>query len=244
MKGLLTAAAFLTRLPMPERVRGGEPSGASIPWFPVVGAGIGALVGGSVRAGAAVGLPPLAAAALGVGAGLAVTGAFHEDGLADAFDGLGSGRPRSQMLEIMHDPGLGTFGASALVISLLLQVSALAALPAGAVISVAAAAHSSSRTWPAAALALPLAASDGLAAAFRRTAGKWTPALGFVIGMAAAAALLRSAAWVLLPAGLAGALTAGWAVRRLGGINGDILGAVQQTTLAVTLVAASAVWSS
>lgn len=242
MKGLLTAAAFLTRLPMPERVRSGEPPGASIPWFSVVGAGIGALVGGSVRAGAAVGLPPLAAAALGVGAGLAVTGAFHEDGLADAFDGLGSGRPRSQMLEIMHDPGLGTFGAAALMISLLLQVSALAALPAGAVISVAAAAHSSSRAWPAAALALPSAASGGLAAAFRRSAGKWTPALGFVIGMAAAA-LLRSAAWVLLPAGLAGALTAGWAVRRLGGINGDILGAVQQTTLAVTLVAASAVWS-
>ena len=243
MKGLPGAIAFLTCIPMPARVQSPDRLGRAVGWFPVVGAGIGALVGGAAWLGAATGLPPLAAAAVGVGAGLLVTGAFHEDGLADAFDGLGAGRDRSRTLEIMRDSRLGAFGAAALVMSLLLQVSALAALvalPAGAAVAATAAAHSSSRSWAALAMALPRASPDGLAAGLDYNGRSRSLALRFLVGVAIAAALLRSDTWVLAPAGAAGGLVAWWAVRRLGGVTGDILGAVQQTTLVVTLLALSA----
>lgn len=152
--GLLAAVAFLTRIPMPKRAHEREFIPAAVPWFPVVGAGIGAAVGGAARIGALAGLPPLAAAAAGAAAGLALTGALHEDGLADSFDGLGGGRSRQRMLEIMADPRLGAFGTSALVVSILLQVSALAALavlPGAAVVTAAAAATPPAghgRRWP------------------------------------------------------------------------------------------------
>ena len=236
MKGFLAAAAFLTRIPMPKRAHDPNLIPAAVPWFPVVGAGIGAAVGGLVRIGALAGLPPLAAAAVGAAAGLAVTGALHEDGLADTFDGLGSGRSGQRMLEIMADPRLGAFGTSALVVSILMQVSALAALavlPGAAVVTAAAAAHSSSRAWAALAFALPRAAADGLAARYGQEVGRRQRALRFTAGIA----------WMILPSGAAGALTALWAVKRLGGITGDILGAVQQAALTTLLLTAAALWT-
>lgn len=247
--GLLAAVAFLTRIPMPKRAheRGFIP--AAVPWFPVVGAGIGAAVGGAARIGALAGLPPLAAACAGAAAGLALTGALHEDGLADTFDGLSIGRSRQRMLEIMADPRLGAFGTSALVVSILLQVSALAALavlPGAAVVTAAAAAHSSSRAWAALAFALPRlprAAADSLASLYGQDPGPWRRALRFTAGMVIAGLLLRADAWIILPAGAAGALTAFWAVRRLGGITGDILGAVQQAALTTLLLTAAALWT-
>lgn len=241
MRGFPEAVAFLTRIPLPSRGQSPDRLERAVGWFPVVGAGIGTLVGGAAWLGSAVGLPPLASATVGVGLGLLVTGAFHEDGLADAFDGLGAGRNRSRTLEIMRDSRLGAYGTAALVMSLLLQVSALASMSGGAaVVTAAAAAHSSSRSWAALAMALPRASPDGLAASLDRTTRRRTPALSFLIGIAIAAALLRSDIWVLAPAGAAGGLVAWWAMRRLGGVTGDILGAVQQTTLVVTLLALSA----
>ena len=244
MKGLPAAIAYLTRIPVLAGAHSSDLQRAAFPWFPVVGAGIGALVGGAVWLATAVNLPPLAAAALGVGAGLLVTGAFHEDGLADACDGLGAGGSPSRMLEIMRDPRLGTFGVAALVISLILQTSALAALPAGMVIPAAVAAHSSSRSWPAAAMFLPRAFPHGLAASLQQAAGKRARILCFLIGLVIAAALLQTASWTMLPAGVTGALFAWWAVRRLGGVTGDVLGAVQQITLVATLLTLAAWWNS
>ncbi len=246
VNGFLAAAAFLTRIPMPRRAHDPNLIPAAVPWFPVVGAGIGAAVGGLVRIGVLAGLPPLAAAGVGAAAGLAVTGALHEDGLADTFDGLGSGRSGQRMLEIMADPRLGAFGTSALVVSILLQVSALAALavlPGAAVVTAAAAAHSSSRAWAALAFALPRAAADGLAARYGEQVGRWQRALRFTAGIIIAGVLLRADAWMILPSGAAGALTALWAVKRLGGITGDILGAVQQAALAALLLTAAALWT-
>lgn len=243
MKGLPAAIAYLTRIPVPAGAHSFDLQGAAFPWFPVVGAGIGALVGGVIWLATAVNLPPFAAAALGVGAGLLVTGAFHEDGLADACDGLGAGGSPSRMLEIMRDPRLGTFGVAALVISLILQTSALAALPAGMVIPAAVAAHSSSRSWPAAAMFLPRAFPHGLAASLQQAASKRARIMCFLLGLVIAAALLRTASWAMLPAGAAGALFAWWAVRRLGGVTGDVLGAVQQITLVATLLTLAAWWN-
>src|SRR5262249_57928832 len=127
-----TAVAFLTRLPMPH------PKGAMPPnfvraqrMFPVVGALIGAAIGLFCLLLRAVGLPELAAAALALGAGAILTGALHEDGLADVADGFGGGRDTAAKLEIMRDSRLGTYGALILLVSFAAKLSALAALPEG-----------------------------------------------------------------------------------------------------------------
>ena len=120
---------FLTRLPI--RVTGLDPDRqlARSAWaFPVVGVAIGG-VGGVVYAiAAAVGLTPLVAGTLAVAALAAVTGALHEDGLADTVDGLGGGADAESKLRIMRDSRLGGFGAVALILVLVGRIAALDAL--------------------------------------------------------------------------------------------------------------------
>ncbi len=125
MTGLLGALQFLTRVP----IRLGAPVAHHrvVPWFPVVGAMIGALVGG-VAAGLTELVPASVAAALGVVAGLLVTGAFHEDGLADVADAFGGGWTTEQRLEILKDSRHGTYGVAALTGSIVIRVVALAAI--------------------------------------------------------------------------------------------------------------------
>src|SRR4029079_19231249 len=125
-----TSVAFLTRLPMPH------PDGAmpgnfvrAHRMFPLVGALIGAAIGIVCVALRAAGLPDLAAAALALGAGALLTGALHEDGLADVADGFGGGRYVASKLEIMRDSRLGTFGAFAMLVCFAAKLAALAALP-------------------------------------------------------------------------------------------------------------------
>src|SRR6476620_6288026 len=124
-----TAVAFLTRLPMPH------PDGAmpqnfvrAHRMFPVVGALIGAAVGLLCLGLRSVGVPDLAAAALALGGGAVLTGALHEDGLADVADGFGGGRDVAAKLEIMRDSRLGTYGAVILLVSFVAKCSALAAM--------------------------------------------------------------------------------------------------------------------
>src|SRR5215470_17130394 len=119
-----TAVAFLTRLPMPH------PQGSMPPnfvrahrMFPVMGALIGAAIGLFCLVLRATGLPDLASAALALGAGTILTGALHEDGLADVADGFGGGRDAAAKLEIMLDSRLGTFGALALLVVFVAKVT-------------------------------------------------------------------------------------------------------------------------
>src|SRR6266487_4160613 len=141
-----TAVAFLTRLPMPH------PDGA-IPanfvrahrMFPVVGALIGAVVGLLCLGLRSIGVPDLAAAALALGAGAIITGALHEDGLADVADGFGGGRNLESKLEIMRDSRLGTYGAMILMVSFVAKLSALAALPDAVVVQSLIATHALAR---------------------------------------------------------------------------------------------------
>ena len=108
---LFSAAAFLTRLPVPAAhvPTGGLAQAARA--FPVVGAGVGAAAGGVLWLAAQAGLPPLVCALLALAAAALVTGALHEDGLADLADGLGGGRDREAKLRIMRDSRIGAFGA-------------------------------------------------------------------------------------------------------------------------------------
>src|SRR3954463_1097434 len=165
LNDLRTAVAFLTRLPMPHP-DGARPANfvRAHRMFPVVGAAIGGAVGLLYLAMRAMGLPDLGAAALTLGASAILTGALHEDGLADVADGFGGGRDPAAKLEIMLDSRLGTYGALILLVSFSAKLSALAAIPDGYVVPAMIAAHALARgILPFMSLNLPYARNDGLA---------------------------------------------------------------------------------
>jgi len=234
-----TAVAFLTRWPMPH------PQGAmpvnfvrAHRMFPVVGALIGAAVGLICLGLRYLGVPDLAAAALALGASAILTGALHEDGLADVADGFGGGRDRAAKLEIMRDSRLGTYGALILLVSFAAKSSALAAIPDGYVVPALIAAHALARgILPFMSLNLPYARNDGLA----RNAGQ--PDLstaGFAIIFALLLALL-SLSWSnallsALAAALSGLGIAWLAQRQIGGQTGDVLGGAEQVGETAILV--------
>ena len=120
-----TALAFLTRLPI------GTPANPSLnqaaPFFPLVGLLVGALAA-ATRTGADQILPPLPSTLLALTAAVLITGALHEDGLADVADALGAHTTRERRLEILKDPRVGAFGALALILTTLLIATSVAAL--------------------------------------------------------------------------------------------------------------------
>lgn len=234
---LLTAVQFLTRLPVPAWVgHGPEQLDRAARYYPLVGVGVG-LVGAAAFGVASTGLPSPVAALLAVGAMMALTGALHEDGLADTCDGLFGAAGRDDALRIMRDSRLGTYGAAALTLALGLRVTAIAVLPdAGAALV---AAHAGSRLLMVGVLArLPYARADGKAAAVAGGVGPSELAIAVLCGVLPLLLLgVRAGPALLLAGGLAWGM-ARWFRRRLGGYTGDGLGAVQQVTeLAILLVA-------
>jgi adenosylcobinamide-GDP ribazoletransferase len=247
----LLATAVLTRLPVASRdadlVEGdaaGEGAVASASWaFPAVGAGIGLIAALVMFVATSFGLGEAPAALLALVAAGLVTGALHEDGLADTADGLGGGRTRDEKLAIMRDSRQGTYGIIALILSIGLRGVALASIPGPIEAGLALiAAHAASRGFLAPAMWwLAPAREDGLGA----MAG--TPNLGraviaLVIGVFIAIGMLgplRGAAAIIL-AGLAVAATAVLARRQIGGYTGDVLGAFQQIGEIVMLLVAAA----
>lgn len=220
------AVAFLTRLP----VGGGALSARAAPWFPVVGAALGALVGGAAI-GMAELLPPLAAGAIAVAFELALTGALHVDGLADSADGLG-GRDRERTLAIMRDHAIGAYGASALALDLLIKAAALGALAERGEILPVVAAFAVARAAPLPlAAALPYARSEGTGRALDRL-----PLLAAAAGVFVAAGIALGAPAAIAVAALVGAAVWWLARRRLGGVTGDVLGAAVELTATAALV--------
>jgi adenosylcobinamide-GDP ribazoletransferase len=241
VRDLLGAVSFLTRVPAGAGTRTPEELARSVPWFPVVGAGVGLAVAGVYAAARAL-LPPLPAATVAVVAGVCLTGAFHEDGLGDTADAFGGGRDREDTVRILKDPRLGTFGVLAVAASLLLRVGAVAALAPGAALAALPAAHALSRAAAVATMAaLPAAAETGLGAAYALALSRRRALGGAAAGLAAALALLGLAGLVAAAAaGLAALALGRLAVRRLGGVTGDVLGAIQQVGEALVLLAAVA----
>lgn len=244
----LCAVQFLTRAPTPA-LPGFEPDwiSRSARYFPLVGL----LVGGVCAAvfwGASQLWSGAMPALLAVGVGVLVTGAFHEDGLADTCDGLGGGATPERRLEIMKDSRIGTYGALGLGLVLATKIAALATLPAGLGAWTLVAAHAGGR-------GASVLAMRALAYVRDVDGGKWKPApsdLGFWEVLAAvtfaALPLALSPAGVVLQGLLAGALLALAltlvARRLLGGYTGDVLGAIEQMfELGFTLgVAAAWAW--
>ncbi|MCR9135082.1 MAG: adenosylcobinamide-GDP ribazoletransferase [Alphaproteobacteria bacterium] len=248
------AVAFLSRLPVPERFFEGDTVSISRPARAYGFAGLvislpGALVLSLLLV---MGLAPLFAAALAVSCHLLVTGALHEDGLADCADGFGGGSDRDRTLTIMKDSTIGAYGGIALVMSLVLRVAGIAAL-AGAVSPVAAtlgflAAGVVSRAamvwhWQ----ALPAAKTDGVAAsAGQPDDGSMRFALisGAVLGFVLALRSIGAGGAVFMLVLVAAACIAftRFAERKIGGHTGDTIGATQQICEVAALLGL-ALWS-
>ncbi|MEM9563224.1 MAG: adenosylcobinamide-GDP ribazoletransferase [Actinomycetota bacterium] len=240
LRGLLGALQFLTRLPI--HVTTPVPHQHVLPWFPIAGAFIGLIVGG-VAAVTVDALGSTLAASLAVVTGLLVTGAFHEDGLADTADAFGGGWTREQRLEILKDSRHGTYGVAALASSIVVRVAALAAL-AGPTVMVAAAvaAHVLGRVAAVGALlVLPTAVDSGLGAGSAGAARRVPVAIGMVGGVAISVGVIG---WWALPAATGAALAIGavgtLAVRKIGGTVGDVLGAIEQVAEAAVLIVIAA----
>ena len=142
---ILVAIQFLTRIPVPS-FNHYDPQWLhqSSRYFPAVGLLIGVLCAGVFWLGSIL-FTPLVAAVISTAFGIKLTGAFHEDGLADSCDGLGGGLTRERTLEIMKDSRLGTYGVLGLVSALLLKISLLAAMPVSVAIVALIIGHTASR---------------------------------------------------------------------------------------------------
>jgi adenosylcobinamide-GDP ribazoletransferase len=237
---LAAAAAFLTRLPVS---RGAAPPNLTHAYraFPLVGAVIGAVIGAVDLVLLRIGLPSMAATALALGAGALLTGALHDDGLADVADGFGGGSDKAAKLEVMRDSRLGTYGVLVLLTAFVAKVGALAALPRADVIVALLATHALARA-PLAVLAATMAyAREGLAA----SVGRPDPSTGFAASVVAAVI-----AFLALPAGMAmtaiivtAAAATGFAIvaqRQIGGQTGDVLGAAEQVCEVAVLLTLAA----
>lgn len=237
------ATALLTRLPVGVTVPADGAIAASGWAFPLVGAGIGALAAIAFVAAELLGCAAAPAALIAVAAGLGITGAFHEDGLADTVDGFGGGSSREDKLRVMRDSRHGTFGVIALVLSIGLRAAALGTIgePIHAGLALIAAHAASRGALPALMRTLAPARADGLGA----TAGRPSLTVALIaasLGGALALALLGPGAGALALgfSGAAVALAAALAQRQIGGYTGDVLGFFQQIGEIVMLLAAAA----
>jgi adenosylcobinamide-GDP ribazoletransferase len=219
----------------------------------LVGLLVAGLSGGLLTALPLGGFSPLIVATLGTAFGILLTGAFHEDGLADVADGLGGSLQRERALEIMKDSRVGAFGAIAIVMALLVKVALVAQLASmddGLLYAGLFLAHVVSRTWPLLLIRLLPHVGDLAGSKSKPLADQITlPALAVALVWCLAALglvlwLQESWQWLVpaelsanFEAGLAGALCASalafvwmgrWFAKRLQGFTGDCLGATQQ----------------
>jgi adenosylcobinamide-GDP ribazoletransferase len=237
------ALSFLTRVPVGRvvAVDGSDVARGAV-MFPVVGAAVGALSGGVALAAGHV-LPSFVAAALAVAVAAVVTGGMHLDALADTADALGASR-REQALEIMRDSRIGSFGATALALDLLVKVGCVAALldRSHVLAAVVAAGALSRAVSPPLAAVLPYPRVEGgpgsvLTGRTSRLAAAAAAALGVAIALvvwwSTGAWLVAAAASVAVALGL-------WFRRWLGGATGDCLGAATELCETAVLVVAVA----
>jgi adenosylcobinamide-GDP ribazoletransferase len=236
LRGLHIATQFLTRLPIPAvRDLQAEELSRAAPWFPLIGLGLGALILGAGLLARPYG--DLLAAALALLVWVAVSGALHLDGLADLTDALAaSHRDPQRFLAVLADPHIGTFGVVSVVLTLLLKFAALAQLtqPAlGALLLLPAWGRLGPLLW---ARSLP-PLKPGRGADFARQLRRgWI--IAWVVLLSAASlcvAPVLCIAVAVVPA------FGGWLRWRVGGVNGDCLGAgveVTETLLVLALAVA------
>jgi cobalamin 5'-phosphate synthase/cobalamin synthase len=234
------AVRLLTRIPVPLGVPDDERTvAASVPYLPLVGLAIGSLLA-AMDAGLRLLLATSVVDALLLVALAAVTGAFHLDGLMDSADGLFVRADRVRRLQIMRDSRVGAFGVAALALTLLTEYAALGALPPSARwLALALMGLTSRWSIPLVAALFPYARSEGTGMAVR--AGATLPALAAGTAVAAGCAVALAGVWGLAMMGwvaLVAVATGGFAAQRLGGLTGDVYGAVVVLSEVAALLAA------
>jgi adenosylcobinamide-GDP ribazoletransferase len=242
VRATVGALTFLTRVPLGRAVAldaGDVARGVVL--FPVVGAGVGALAG-VVAVLLHPWLPAFLAAAIALAVAVLVTGAMHVDALADTLDAAGAAT-RERALEIMRDPRIGTFGAAAIALDLLIKAGAIATLlDRGGALAALVAAGAVSR-----AASAPLAA---LLAYPRAGGGPGSVLTGRVSRLGATVSVLLAVCIAVSVAGVSGAAAAATAafvttclgfvyLRWLGGATGDCLGAATELSETAALVVAA-----
>lgn len=234
------AIMTLTRLPA-GTISDPPPGIATSSWaFPLVGAAIGTASAAAYLLAVSANLPGPAAALISLGIAALITGALHEDGLADFADGVGGGQDRERKLAIMRDSHIGTYGVVTLLLSIGLRATCIAAFtdPATAACTLVAVAIASRANIVAALCVLPPARTDGLGS----IAAGVTPTQGIFASVTAlaAVALLLPGVWpIIVIAMLATGAGIAWiAWRHLGGQTGDVLGCIQQCAEVAGLAAA------
>lgn len=240
---LLSAFALLTRLPLPGRDADGPHRQSRSVWaYPLVGAAVGALSALVWLAAQFAGLGLPLAAGLAIATQVLITGALHEDGLADFVDGLGGGRDMETRLAIMRDSRIGAYGVIALIVSLGLRWGAVAGLALHNVVAGLICAALLGRLALVALLALLSPARiDGLGAMVANPPRR-SVILAFVLGLTIVVLHLPSVAALLAFAAMAlgVGVIAMLARRKIGGYTGDVLGAgaqVSETAVLLTLAA-------
>ena len=246
VRDLVIVTGFLTRSPLPV-IDTGDRGLMRASWcFPLIGAAIGG--GGGLLAvfSLSLGLPVFAAAIIALAGTALITGALHEDGLADLADGFGGGQNKSGKIKIMRDSRIGAYGVLALILTTGLKAAAVAALLGSAdmttVVIGLIVAHAGARALiPPVTLMLDNASESGLGG----TAGKprvSTVQTALAIGGALLVILVPfSTALVVAATGcVAAAAVAALAQRQIGGYTGDVLGAIEQVAETTMLLALAA----
>lgn len=242
--GLAFAVSFLTIVPFGDREWDEGDLRRSAAWMPLVGALVGAVAGG-VRIACEPALGATVSSVLAIVALVVLTGAFHQDALADMADGLGARGGRERRLTAMRDPAVGVFGALAIALWTLLMATALAGLDNEEAFAALLAAAATGR-WAAvlhAALAPP-ARPEGLGAAFGVGPFELLTASLFAALAAGLACGPLPGIGALVAAGLAAAGTALIARRVFGGRTGDTIGAsvaIAEVAVCVVLLGAAGV---
>lgn len=244
---VLAAFQYFTRLPMPSWV--GHSAAllqGTARYFSLVGVFVGGIGALTLWAASLIFPAPLPVI-LSTAITIFLTGAFHEDGLADTFDGLGGGATRERALEIMKDSRLGTFGMVALVLTLAIKVAALNALPITLVAFVLIAGHAFSRSCAISLLFVSRYVGSAEHSRARPVAQQMNGGEFLIAATIGVAPLFWCGICAL--AGAASALVvlfvlARWLIRRLGGITGDTLGAAQQLTEIAFYLGVLAAWNS
>jgi adenosylcobinamide-GDP ribazoletransferase len=234
--GVLAALQFLTIAP-PLIRRPFTPAelGRSVGWFPLVGLGLGAAFAGTDWLLDFL-FPPGVTAALLLTIWVLATGALHLDGVLDSCDGIFGGRTRDARLRIMRDEHVGAYAVIGGVLVMLVKYACLAALPVRT--SALLIAPTLGRWGMAAAVVVfPYARADGLGRAMKDRAG-WMQLM--LATVTAAVTAIAAAEWrgaiALAAAAFTTATIAGFVVRRLGGLTGDVYGAICEVAEAVTLL--------
>ena len=233
MRAFLGAVSFLTILKIPGK---SEVPGKSAIFFPLVGALLGA-VGAGIYIGASRALPTSLASLLTVAFWAGISGVLHEDGLADVADALRAERTREKMLSILKDSRIGTFGAVAIVFSVIVRWQALEHLTTPRILEVCIASQAVPRAAMVALAWVSRPVGTGGGVAFSSTLTTAGALVAIAQGFIAALACGLEQGVIILFGGYFLLRVARWYFyRRIGGVNGDCLGATEQVFEMMILV--------